>query len=200
MFSSLPSPVFSRRFSSYSRLVVPSSSSNLSKYVNYNIHFSGTYTETYPGHQTDSNIQVSLGNVVISSPSSFNNFNPELSNPWYIIAAVAYSASNRPEGVSFIFNYVWQRMNVRNESVENQRLLAKKLREAIFRSRIFSGYSKAINSLAALNEVMAEDFHESGPLRSIMFLLSCTYLSINLLGTSTYPLSITIRLELTCST
>ncbi|KAF9009492.1 hypothetical protein BDQ17DRAFT_1235282 [Cyathus striatus] len=130
----------------------------------------------YPSRQINSNIQ---------ALAAFSDYNPALSNPWYIIAAVAYSASNRPQGAPSIFNYVWQELKVQNESVENQRLLARKLREAIFKSGLISGYSKAINSLAALHEVMPEEFRESGPLRHVLFL---TFYLVRL-----YLLSILLR-------
>jgi hypothetical protein len=59
-------------------------------------------------------------------------------NPWYIIAAVAFSASNRPEAVPDIFQCVLQDCSAEGEKL----LLARKMRDAIFKSGLSSGYPR----------------------------------------------------------
>ncbi|KAF8881945.1 AhpD-like protein [Gymnopilus junonius] len=88
-----------------------------------------------------------------------------LRNPWYIVAAVTFSASNRPEGVPRVFEHVLEdlRRNGSNHgaAVAEEKLLAQKLREALFKSGLISGYPKAINALKALHDVMPEELKET---------------------------------------
>ena len=65
-------------------------------------------------------------------------------NPWYIVAAVAFSASNRPEGVSEVFQYVLEELPPASQ-LADRRMIAGKLREAIFKSGLISGYPKVKN-------------------------------------------------------
>ncbi|EDR10888.1 uncharacterized protein LACBIDRAFT_315847 [Laccaria bicolor S238N-H82] len=81
-------------------------------------------------------------------------------NPWYIVAAVAFSASNKPEGVSEVFRYVLQELPLASQ-LADRRMIAGKLREAIFKSGLISGYPKAINSLKALHEATPEELRET---------------------------------------
>lgn len=64
-----------------------------------------------------------------------------MANPWFIVAAVAFSASNRPEGVPEVFRYVLQELPPASE-LADRRMIAGKLREAIFKSGLISGYPK----------------------------------------------------------
>ncbi|KAF5358138.1 hypothetical protein D9756_001950 [Leucocoprinus leucothites] len=83
-----------------------------------------------------------------------------LPNPWYIVAAVAYSASNKAEAVPQVFQYALQELS-ENQGAESERfMLAQKIREALFKSGLISGYPKAINSLKALHEVMPDELKE----------------------------------------
>lgn len=60
------------------------------------------------------------------------------SNPWFLVAAVAFSASNRPEEVPRVLSYA-----VRDVEVEQDKLkLANKVREALFKAGLTSGYSR----------------------------------------------------------
>ncbi|KDR81905.1 hypothetical protein GALMADRAFT_59401 [Galerina marginata CBS 339.88] len=87
---------------------------------------------------------------------------PILSNPWYIVAAVAFSASNRPEGVPRLFEHLLQDLKVSGSSKKSdEKLLAQKLREALLKSGLISGYPKAINALKALHEVMPDELKET---------------------------------------
>lgn len=64
-----------------------------------------------------------------------------LDRPWYISAAVAFSASNVPEAIPQIFRYVLNQLPT-DSPLEERRLLARKLREALFKSGLISGYPK----------------------------------------------------------
>jgi len=58
-------------------------------------------------------------------------------NPWYIVAAVGFSASNRPEAVPFVFQYALKDLG---ESSHDEKLvLVRRFRDAIFKSGLTSG-------------------------------------------------------------
>ena len=66
-----------------------------------------------------------------------------LRNPWYLVAAVAFSASNRPECVPHVFEYVLKDLRADANSLQSdEKLLAQKMRDAIFKSGLISGYPK----------------------------------------------------------
>ncbi|KIM49534.1 hypothetical protein M413DRAFT_438718 [Hebeloma cylindrosporum] len=87
---------------------------------------------------------------------------PILRNPWYIVAAVAFSASNRPEGVPRVFEHVLEDLRAlgTNSLQSDEKLLAQKIRDALFKSGLISGYPKAINSLKALHEAMPDELKD----------------------------------------
>ncbi|KAF5324755.1 hypothetical protein D9611_004187 [Ephemerocybe angulata] len=86
-----------------------------------------------------------------------------ISNPWYIVTAVALSASNKPDGVPRVFEHMLSQelKDHASDSQEDRLILARKFREAIFKSGLISGYPKAINSLVALHEAMPEDLRDT---------------------------------------
>ncbi|KAJ3868671.1 AhpD-like protein [Lentinula novae-zelandiae] len=84
------------------------------------------------------------------------------SNPWYIVTAVAFSASNEPQAVPEVFNYA---LAEAGQEREERLLLARKFRDALFKAGLTSGYSKTINSLAALHEVMPPELRDTTMLR-----------------------------------
>ncbi|KAK7472554.1 hypothetical protein VKT23_000669 [Stygiomarasmius scandens] len=94
-------------------------------------------------------------------------------NPWYIIAAVSFSAGNEPSAVPSVFKRALDELeaqltssNASASDAHGQKLLlARKIREALFKSGLTSGYSKAINSLVALNECMPEELKDTKTLR-----------------------------------
>ncbi|KAF9452312.1 hypothetical protein P691DRAFT_795272 [Macrolepiota fuliginosa MF-IS2] len=90
-----------------------------------------------------------------------------LPNPWYIVAAVAYSASNKAEAVPEVFQYALQEAKVNKAADAEQFLLAQKIREALFKSGLISGYPRAINSLKTLHEVMPDELREKKIQRNI---------------------------------
>ncbi|EIN03557.1 hypothetical protein PUNSTDRAFT_93915 [Punctularia strigosozonata HHB-11173 SS5] len=84
-------------------------------------------------------------------------------SPWYVAAAVAYSAANRPEAVPRVFEYVLAKVD---EPAERLRL-ARKLRDALFKSGIIGGYPKAINGMVALSEATPDELRDKEPLRDM---------------------------------
>ncbi|KAJ4475762.1 hypothetical protein J3R30DRAFT_3658770 [Lentinula aciculospora] len=79
---------------------------------------------------------------------------PVATNPWYLVSAVAFSAGNEPQAIPEVFNYALREAG--GEHDENL-LLARKFRDALFKSGLTSGYAKAINGLEALHEMTIHD-------------------------------------------
>jgi len=94
-----------------------------------------------------------------------NNTHLVLRNPWYIVAAVAFSASNRPEGVPRVFEHVLEDLRApgANSLPSDEKLLAQKIRDALFKSGIMSGYPKV--SCASFRSTAADIF-ETGDQQS----------------------------------
>ncbi|KAL7282982.1 hypothetical protein ACG7TL_002402 [Trametes sanguinea] len=92
-----------------------------------------------------------------------------LPNPWPLVAAVAFSASNVPEAVPAVFAHALAELRARGTeggaAREEQRVLARKIREGVLQSGLLSGMPRTINSLIALNEVMPEELRETKTLR-----------------------------------
>lgn len=60
------------------------------------------------------------------------------SNPWFLVAAVAFSASNRPDEVPRVLTYA-----IRDVQTEQDKLtIGKKVREALFKAGLTSGYPR----------------------------------------------------------
>ncbi|KAL0563176.1 hypothetical protein V5O48_018899 [Marasmius crinis-equi] len=83
-------------------------------------------------------------------------------NPWYIVALVAFNASNEPEAVPILFQHVLQSVDTH----EDRLLLARKFRDALYKSSVTSGFAKGINSLVALDKVMPEELKDKEMTRS----------------------------------
>ncbi|KAL4261341.1 Peroxisomal Targeting Signal 1 Protein [Pleurotus pulmonarius] len=88
-----------------------------------------------------------------------------LGNPWYIVASVAFSASNRPDGVVSVFKFVADELAAQGASHADHQLLFRKLQDALFKAALLSGFAKTINSLIALNKAAPEDLHDTEMLR-----------------------------------
>ncbi|OCH90642.1 hypothetical protein OBBRIDRAFT_793081 [Obba rivulosa] len=95
-----------------------------------------------------------------------------LSNPWCLVAAVAFSASNVPEAIPLIWEYTLRDLvevqgnELSQEQRQQERLaLARRIREALLQSGLLSGMPRVINSLLALNTVMPEELREKQVLR-----------------------------------
>jgi alkylhydroperoxidase/carboxymuconolactone decarboxylase family protein YurZ len=93
---------------------------------------------------------------------------PGLENPWFFVAAVAFSASNLPEAVPLVFQHALKDISQQSPGADQDSLLlARKMRDAIFKSGILSGYSKAINALSALHDTLPESLRDTKPLRDV---------------------------------
>ncbi|KZT24078.1 hypothetical protein NEOLEDRAFT_1179581 [Neolentinus lepideus HHB14362 ss-1] len=98
-----------------------------------------------------------------------------LSNPWYIPVAVSFGGSNRPEAVPHVFRHVLDELtNVHDQEStphdvahSEKLLLARKLRDSIFKAGLITGYSRAINGLVSLHESMPEELRDEQPLRDL---------------------------------
>lgn len=112
-----------------------------------------------------------------------------LRNPWYIAASCAFAAGNAPEAVPLIFNHVYADLEnaqaefkVSPEQAHQEKLLlARKMRDCIFKSGVVGGYSKvsvgrqfrasliivrqAINALVYLSDVTPDELRDTEPLR-----------------------------------
>lgn len=121
---------------------------------------------------------------------------PGLKNPWFLVAAVAFSASNLPEAVPLVFQHALKDISQDTAGADQDSLLlARKMRDAIFKSGILSGYSKvyglifnfwsvaqndnseAINALSALHDALPESLRDTKPLRYAQSHPSCLNLS-----------------------
>jgi len=89
-----------------------------------------------------------------------------LYNPWYIIAAVAFCASNRAEEVPHVFQHALSDLKAESgDNLEEQCLLARKVRDALFKAGLTAGYPRTINSLVSLHEVMPDELRDTKTMR-----------------------------------
>jgi len=93
-----------------------------------------------------------------------------LENQWYLAAAVAFSASNLPEAVPFVFQYVMEDLRLEahltTDFANDALVLVRKIRDAVFKSAMISGIPKVINALGALNGVLPENLKDKMPMRN----------------------------------
>jgi hypothetical protein len=116
-----------------------------------------------------------------------------LKNPWYIAAAVAFSASNLPEAVPLVFQYALNDLDSHPSAnhAQDSLLLVRNIKDALFKSGLLSGYPKvrtlipssvsisqsspqAINAMAALYAVLPDHLKDTKPLRCLTS-ISATY-------------------------
>jgi len=91
-----------------------------------------------------------------------------LQNPWYLVAAVAYTASNRPEAVQDVFRHALRELDASAISSERDHarlMLVRKIRDGIFKAGLSCGYPKAINGLLELYRVTPPELQDKQPLR-----------------------------------
>ncbi|TFY55077.1 hypothetical protein EVJ58_g8478 [Rhodofomes roseus] len=98
-----------------------------------------------------------------------------LTQPWYIVAAVSFSASRKPAAVPIVFEFVLHELEaaqlvagVRADSEEGlaQRIkLISKIREALLHSGLLSGVPRIIESLIALHGITPEELQAKEVLR-----------------------------------
>ncbi|KAJ3548264.1 hypothetical protein NM688_g5319 [Phlebia brevispora] len=97
-----------------------------------------------------------------------------ITNPWYIIAIVAFASCNRPEAVPVIFVHTLQELEAAQrkfgtdeETSYNERLrLARRIRESLLKASLLCGAPRTINGMIALHEAMPEDLREKSVLRN----------------------------------
>lgn len=68
-----------------------------------------------------------------------------LRNPWFFVAAVAFSASNLPEAVPLVYQHALQSVTSPDSHVGDDAttlLLVRKVKDALFKSGLLSGYPK----------------------------------------------------------
>ncbi|KAK0202322.1 AhpD-like protein [Desarmillaria ectypa] len=84
-------------------------------------------------------------------------------SPWSLVAATAFSSSNQPEAVPEVFKYALEGLKTHEERL----LLARKLRDALFKSGMLSGFPKAINALGQLHSAVPSELRDDKPLRDV---------------------------------
>ncbi|KAH8100192.1 hypothetical protein BXZ70DRAFT_938449 [Cristinia sonorae] len=94
-----------------------------------------------------------------------------LHSRWYLLAAVAFSAGNIPEVVPIIFEFVLKELEAQKSRSKDDThavrlLLARRMRDCIFRAGMLNGYARTINSLVALSEVTPDDLRDTETLRN----------------------------------
>lgn len=86
------------------------------------------------------------------APKSGTNVEGILQSPWYLVAAVAFSASNRPEAIPKVFAFVSDELDAASATTEQRFFVARRFREAIFKAGLLCGYSRVgrreVNSAA----------------------------------------------------
>ncbi|PCH38630.1 hypothetical protein WOLCODRAFT_136372 [Wolfiporia cocos MD-104 SS10] len=94
-----------------------------------------------------------------------------LSQPWYLVAAVAFSASRKADAVPVVFEFALNELKKAQAGEEPERALAQrialasKFREALLQSCLLSGVPRVIESLIALRNVMPEELRGKEVLR-----------------------------------
>jgi len=84
-------------------------------------------------------------------------------NPWYIIAAVAFSGANKPDEVPRVLMHALQGITDHEERLR----ISRRVKDAVFEAGMLTGYAKAINSLLAVHNGVPEDLRETQPLRRV---------------------------------
>jgi len=94
-----------------------------------------------------------------------------IAQPWYLVAAVAFSASRHAEAVPAVFEFALGELKLvqigeaPEKVLEQRSKLASKIREAILQSGLLSGIPRVIESLIALSKVMPEELRSKEVLR-----------------------------------
>lgn len=68
-------------------------------------------------------------------------------SPWYAVAAITFSASNCPEAVPLVLEYVLNDLDAIGASHEDRLTAARKIRDAVFKSGMISGFPKVFVDL-----------------------------------------------------
>ncbi|KZT04570.1 uncharacterized protein LAESUDRAFT_657584 [Laetiporus sulphureus 93-53] len=95
-----------------------------------------------------------------------------IAQPWYLVAAVAFSASRKPEAVPVVYEFALNELRLvqtaepPERAHEQQMRLTSKVREAILQSGLLSGFPRVIESLIALQKVTPENLRSTQVLRN----------------------------------
>ena len=66
-------------------------------------------------------------------------------SPWYAVAAITFSASNCPEAVPLVLEYVLKDLDAIAASHEDRLAAARKIRDAVFKSGMICGFPKVFH-------------------------------------------------------
>ena len=69
-------------------------------------------------------------------------------SPWYAVAAITFSASNCPEAVPLVLEYVLKDLDAIAASLDDRRTAARKIRDAVFKSGMICGFPKVVYSIS----------------------------------------------------
>ncbi|KAG6381805.1 hypothetical protein JVT61DRAFT_414 [Boletus reticuloceps] len=88
-------------------------------------------------------------------------------SPWYAVAAITFSASNCPEAVPLVLEYVLEDLDAIPGASHADRLAAaRKIRDALFKSGMICGFPKVINALILLHEATPPALQDKETLRN----------------------------------
>ncbi|ODQ55880.1 hypothetical protein SAICODRAFT_51959 [Saitoella complicata NRRL Y-17804] len=86
-------------------------------------------------------------------------------NPWYLIAAIPFTYLNLPHEVPHIVHHALSEDPADGHAARLS--IARRTRDALFKSGINGGMPKAINALAALHDSLPPELIDKEPLRNI---------------------------------
>lgn len=79
-----------------------------------------------------------------------------LKSPWYAVAAITFSASNCPEGVPLVLEYVLKDLDAIAASHEDRLAAARKIRDAVFKSGMICGFPKVVHHRSACDALQLD--------------------------------------------
>ncbi|KII84116.1 hypothetical protein PLICRDRAFT_179795 [Plicaturopsis crispa FD-325 SS-3] len=91
-----------------------------------------------------------------------NSF-PGTPNPWYLVAAVTFAASNLADAVPLVFKHAFE--DVKNQPHDAQLHFVREFRDAIFKSSMICGLPKCIQGLTALGTATPDNLKDTDYLR-----------------------------------
>ncbi|KAN0088297.1 AhpD-like protein [Tylopilus felleus] len=87
-------------------------------------------------------------------------------SPWYAVAAITFSASNCPEAVPLVLEYVLRDLDAIDASHQDQLTAVRKIRDAVFKSGLICGFPKVINALILLHQATPPALQDKETLRN----------------------------------
>jgi hypothetical protein len=87
-----------------------------------------------------------------------------LDNSWYIATAVAFSASNLPEAVPLVFQHALKDLETQSpaahDHTQDALLLVRKIKDALFKSGLLSGYPKVRHLIFTSNVAISTNYFQ----------------------------------------